>query len=134
MINSKLCAGEESYFNLFEVCIGFETVGTKNYMNLRYYSERYKLNSKCSFQFLLEDNSIIVLNPISKPIKCENYSKYNKKFILKYSVSFNELNLLERKNFRKWQILNEDGIQVCCGDNVCCMADGRYGCNSEIIL
>ena len=119
LINRDMCAGEEFGFNLFHVSIGFETIGTKHYMDLRYYPKRYKLNSKCSFQFLLEDNSIIVLNPISKPIK---YKDYAIEYILKYSISFSELDLLEKKNFLKWQILNEDGIQVCCGDNVCCMA------------
>lgn len=97
--------------------MNFEYVGNKIYLGLRYERKNINLNKKCSLHLLLEDNIVIILTPIANPIKLVNCPSDS---ILKFSLSPENLKQLEEKKFVKWQIINEDGLQISSGSNQCC--------------
>lgn len=130
-IKSKICAGGKIGFILKRlIYVNFEHIGNINFLTIRYTRKDINLNKKSILHLLLEDGSVIMLTPTSNPIKhieCPSNS------IIKYTLSLDNLKLLEEKKFIKWQIINEDGLQISSGNNDCCIGKKKfYECCYEI--
>jgi len=113
IIRSEKCAGNSLGFDIGswdikdEIYMNFEYIGGKYYLLLKYDRRGMTLNKKCSFQLLLGDNSVIVLNAVANPVKV-----YNTELIIKFHLSKEDIMKLENEKFVKWQIINEEGLAI----------------------
>lgn len=115
IISGQKCAGNSSGFKLGCICINFENNGGKNNLILEFDRKVLLLNKLCSLHLLLADNSVITLSPLTNPVKF--YGSYYK---ARFLVSKEDMVKLEKNDFIKWRITNEEGVIIANGKNVCC--------------
>lgn len=116
-IKGKLYGGKKEGFDVRWFTITFENVNSKNYLLVKYDSKELKLNKKCALHLLLDDDSVITLNAVAKPVK-----EFQTDYLIKYLVSPEDLHQLANKLFIKWQITNDEGIAIAQGKNICLLS------------
>ncbi len=116
-IKGQKCGGNTLGFSLNKniININFENVSGNNYLLLSFNRKAMNLNKKCSIHLLLSDDSVITLNAIANPVK--STSSYSE---AKFRIYAEDMVKLETKEFVKWQITNEEGIEILSGENKCC--------------
>ena len=116
-IKGKLYGGKKEGFDVRWFTITFENVNSKNYLLVKYDSKELKLNKKCALHLLLDDDSVITLNAVAKPVK-----EFQTDYLIKYLVSPEDLHQLANRLFIKWQITNDEGIAIAQGKNICLLS------------
>lgn len=138
IVKGKICGGSsigfclESYvrydLTVVHTYINFENVGGKYYLSLQYNKKDVNLNKKCTLHLLLEGNNIITLNAVANPIKVNDTDSK-----IKYLLTCEDSIKLEKNNFIKWQITNEEGVTIKTGYNGCCLdRDDKTGFTQKI--
>lgn len=91
-----------SGFDFGRVYFEFENDSGKNYILVTYDRKDMNLNKKCSLHILLTNNTVIITNPIAKPVKSsDSYST------LKFPLSNDEMLKMEKESIKKWRFTNE---------------------------
>lgn len=116
-IKGKLYGGKKDGFDVRWFTITFENVNSKNYLLVKYDSKELKLNKKCALHLLLDDDSVITLNAVARPVK-----EFQTDYLIKYLVSPEDLHQLANRLFIKWQITNDEGIAIAQGKNICLLS------------
>lgn len=116
----KMYAGDDSGFRIvpryssLNTFLNFKFSSGKYFLILNYDRKLFILNKKCTFQLLMSDGSVIVLNALTNPV----HGSYNSTIYYPFSVK--DLQKLVSAYFVKWQIINDDGFKIRGGINMCC--------------
>lgn len=89
--------------------INFENISGKYYLLFSYSKKSMKLDKLCSLHLLMDNGTVITLNPEANPVK----------EVCRFPLSLADMEVLEFSKFIKWRITNGEGVIIDSGDNLC---------------